>query len=190
MAAEPRDRQYALEVFKRYNKSGALLRHALAVEAAMRHFAVRNGEDPDHWGVVGLLHDVDFESYPERHCAKAPELLADAGYDAGVIRAVVSHGYGLVNEVKPELPMEKTLYAVDELTGLIAAAALTRPSRRLADLEVKSLKKKWRDKRFAAGVNRDVILRGCEMLDMELDVLMAETMAGMLPAAAAIGLDG
>lgn len=190
MTADPRNRQYALEVFRRYNTSETLMRHALAVEAAMRHFAVRNGEDPDYWGVVGLLHDIDFESYPEQHCARAPELLAEAGYGADIVRAVVSHGYGLVNEVKPELTMEKALYAVDELTGLIAAAALMRPSRRLADLEVKSLKKKWRDKRFAAGVNRDVILKGCAMLGMELDALMAETMAGMLPAAAAIGLDG
>ncbi|MDR1534174.1 MAG: HDIG domain-containing protein [Planctomycetota bacterium] len=190
LISDPRDRARALEVFRRHNQSPSLFRHALAVEAVMRHFAAGLGEDEDYWGAVGLLHDLDYELYPDRHCAKSGEILRDEGYDEAFIRAVISHGYGLVNEVKPELPMEKVLYAVDELTGLIAAAALMRPSRKLADLEVKSLRKKWRDKRFAAGVDRGVILRGCEMLGRELEEVMRETMAGMLKAAAEIGLDG
>ncbi|MDR1612902.1 MAG: HDIG domain-containing protein [Planctomycetota bacterium] len=182
-------REQALKVFGKYNASESLLRHALAVEAVMRHFADMYGEDAEYWGVVGLLHDVDYEKYPEQHCRIAPELLRNEGYDEAFIHAVVSHGYGLVTNVKPELRMEKVLFAVDELTGLISAAALMRPSRSVLDLEVSSLKKKWKDKKFAAGVNREVIRNGCEMLGMELEELMRETILAMRKAAADIDLE-
>lgn len=183
-------REQALAVFSKYNKSDSLLKHALAVEAVMRHFAAKNGEDAEFWGMVGLLHDIDYEMYPAEHCLKAVELLKSEGFDERFIHAVVSHGYGIMNEVVPEHVMEKTLYAADELTGLVTAAALMRPSKSVMDLEVSSLRKKWKDRRFAAGVNRDVIAKGCEMLGMDLDTLMAETLAGMRSAAAAIGLAG
>lgn len=173
------DRSHALAVFKKYNQSPSLFRHALAVEAVMRHFAAKAGEDVEYWGAVGLLHDVDYEMYPDEHCRKAVELLRAEGYDDAFIRAVVSHGYGIVTEVAPELPMEKTLFAADELTGLVAAAVLMLPSRSLDDLKLSSLKKKWKDKRFAAGVNRDIVLQGCGMLGIELDELMRETVEGM-----------
>lgn len=173
------NREQAIAVFKKYNQSQSLYRHALAVEAAMRHFAALNGGDVEYWGMVGLLHDVDYEMYPEEHCHKAAELLREEGFDEPFIRAVVSHGYGLVVDVKPELTMEKYLYASDELTGLIAAAALMLPSKDVKDLKLSSLKKKWKDKRFAAGVDREVVTRGCEMLGIELEELMRETMAGM-----------
>ena len=176
-------RDEALTVFKKYNQSPSLLRHALAVEAVMRHFAAKNGEDADYWGMVGLLHDVDYEMYPDEHCRKAEELLRAEGFGEDFIRAVVCHGYKIVVDIAPELPMEKTLFAVDELTGLIAAAALMLPSKNVADLKLSSLKKKWKDKRFAAGVNRDIILQGCEMLGVELEELMQETMEGMRGAA-------
>ena len=172
-------REQALAIFKKYNQSESLYRHALAVEAAMRHFAEKYGENADYWGAVGILHDVDYELYPDEHCRKAAELLRDEGLDETFIRAVVSHGYGIVVDVKPESTMEKALFAADELTGLIAAAALMLPSKSVADLKLSSLKKKWKDKRFAAGVNRDIITQGCEMLGIELDELMTETMTAM-----------
>lgn len=173
------DREQALSVFKKYNQSPSLLKHALAVEAVMRHFTVKQGEDEEYWGAVGLLHDVDYEKYPEQHCVKAAELLKEEGFGPEFIHAVVSHGYGIVTDIKPELYMEKVLYAADELTGLIAAAALMLPSKSVADLKLSSLKKKWKDKRFAAGVNREIIQNGCGMLGMELDELMQETCTSM-----------
>ncbi len=148
----------------------------------MRHFARLNGEDEEYWGMVGLLHDVDYEKWPDEHCKKAEELLREEGFDAPFIRAVVSHGYGIVNEIAPESRLEKTLYATDELTGLIAAAVLMLPSKSLDDLKISSLKKKFKDKRFAAGVNRDVINQGCRMLGVELDELMQQTIEGMKTA--------
>ncbi len=184
------DRDQALAVFEKYNKSEALLRHALSVEGVMRKFADDAGEDANYWGIVGLLHDLDYEMYPDEHCKKTPELLKDNGYDDAFIHAVVSHGYGLVVDVKPELYMEKVLYTIDELTGLIAAAALMRPSKSVLDMELKSLKKKFKDKAFAAKVDRNVIKGGCEMLGMELDDVMKMTMAGMCDCAQAIGLQG
>ncbi len=176
------DRDQAWSVFRKYNQSPSLCRHALAVEAVMRHFATTAGEDPEVWGVVGLLHDIDYEQWPEEHCKKAEQLLKDEGLDQALIRAVVSHGYGIVVDVVPETRMEKTLFAVDELTGLIAAASLMLPSKSVHDLKLSSLKKKWKDKRFAAGVNRDIVLQGCEMLGLELDQLMQETIEGMKTA--------
>ena len=179
-----KNRDEILTVFRKYNESPSLMRHALAVEAVMRHFADKYGEDREYWGAVGLLHDVDYEKFPEQHCQKAVEILREEGFDEGFIHAVISHGYGIAVDVKPESRMEKALYATDELTGLIAAAVLMLPSKSLDDLKLSSLKKKWKDKKFAAGVNRDVVLRGCEMLEMELEELMTETIAGMRGQAA------
>ena len=145
----------------------------------MKQFALEAGEDAEYWEIIGMLHDVDFELYPEQHCQKAPEMLREAGADDGVIHAVCSHGYGLCSDVKPELPMEKILFATDELTGLIGAAALMRPSKSVQDMELKSLKKKFKDKSFAAGCSRDVIRQGAEMLGWELDELLSKTLEAM-----------
>lgn len=182
------ERERALALLKEYTKSETLIRHGLTVEAIMRHFAEKNGEDPAYWGAVGLLHDVDYERYPEEHCRKAVELLEQAGYDAAFIHAVVSHGYGLVTEVEPTLYMEKVLYTVDELSGLITATAILRPSHSVMDLETGSVKKKFKDKKFAAGVNREVILRGCEMLELPLDRVIDECLAGMRRCHESLGL--
>ena len=155
----------------------------------MRHFAALNGEDPDLWGVVRLLHDLDYEQYPDQHCAKVQEILGEKGVDEAVIRAVASHGYGMCSDIEPLSRLEKTLYTIDELSGLITAAALMRPSRSVMDIEVKSVKKKFKDKRFAAGVDREVIVKGAEGLGMELDAVIAETIRGMQEVAEAIGLE-
>lgn len=183
-------RQAAFELFCEYNKSDRLVKHALSVEAVMRHFAGLFGEDAVKWGVVGLLHDLDYERYPDEHCAKTRQILTERGYPEEIVRATESHGYGFVNDVKPSTPMEKTLYAVDELTGLVVATALMRPSKSLFDLETTSVKKKWNQKGFAAGVNREAIERGAEMLGMSLDTLITETIKGMRTVAAELGLDG
>lgn len=172
-------REKALELLKQYNGNEALVRHGMAVEAIMRHFAEQAGEDVEYWGCVGLLHDVDYEKYPEEHCKKAVDILREAGYPEDFIHAVVCHGYGLVTDVEPERYLEKVLYTVDELSGLINAAAILRPSHSVMDLEVKSVKKKFKDQRFAAGVDRAVILDGCERLGMELDDVIRECIEGM-----------
>ena len=181
-------REKAFALLQEYNQNPALVVHGMAVEAIMRFYARQAGEDPEYWGCVGLLHDVDYERYPEEHCKKAVEILQNAGYDEGFIRAVVSHGYGLVCDVEPQLYMEKVLYTVDEMSGLINAAAILRPSHSVMDLEVKSVKKKFKDKKFAAGVNREVILDGCKRLGAELDEVIAECIAGMLENHEALGL--
>jgi len=181
-------REEALAVLRKYNETDALIRHAYAVEGVMRRFASEAGEDIEYWGQVGLLHDVDYEKWPEEHLAVAPRLLTEAGYDAAFIRAVCSHGYGLCSDVKPELYMEKVVYTIDELTGLITAAAYMRPSRSVMDIEVKSVKKKFKDKSFAAGVNRDVILNGCDMLGLTLDEVIQKTIDGMRDVHEALGL--
>lgn len=165
-------------------------RHALTVEAVMRHFARLAGEDEDIWGAAGLLHDLDWEKFPDKHCVKAAEIMRARGIDELYIRAMQSHAWGLCTDVRPESAMEKTLFTIDELTGLIYALCLMRPSRSVLDLEVKSVKKKFKDKSFAAGVNRDLIRQGCEMLGMTLDDVIRETIAGMREAAPAIGLQG
>jgi len=183
-------RDETLALLTRYNTTATALKHALAVEAVMRHFARRAGADEDTWGVVGLIHDVDYEQFPDEHCRKAPEILTAHGWPEDLIRAVVSHGWGICSDVQPRTDMEKVLYAVDELTGLVAAAALVRPSRSVMDLTAKSVRKKWKDKRFAAGVDRAVIQKGAEMLGMELPDLITEVIAGMRAAAEAIGLAG
>ena len=183
-------RTEAWELLTEYTKTPALQKHALAVEAVMSHFARINGEDETAWGVTGLLHDLDYEKYPEEHCSKAAEIMKERGIDDFYIHAVCSHGYGICSEVKPESRMEKVLFTVDELTGLINALCLMRPSKSVLDLEVKSVKKKFKDKSFAAGVNRDTIRTGCEMLGMELDDVIRETIEGMKENAEALGLKG
>ncbi|MDO5303161.1 MAG: HDIG domain-containing protein [Clostridia bacterium] len=174
-------RENALELLKKYNKEAFHIHHGLTVEAVMRYMAEKlgYGEDADFWATVGLLHDIDFEMWPEEHCTKAPELLREAGVDEDMIHAIVSHGYGLCCDVKPEREMEKVLFATDELTGLVGAAALMRPSKSCKDMELKSLKKKYKDKKFAAGCDRQVIAQGAEMLGWELEKLQAETLEAM-----------
>ena len=181
-------REDALAVLKKYNETDSLIKHAYAVEGVMRHFAEKLGEDVEYWGQVGLLHDVDYEKWPEEHLKVAPDLLKEAGYDDDFIHAVCAHGYGLCSDVVPEKQMEKVLYTIDELTGLVTAAAYMRPSRSVMDMEVKSVKKKFKDKGFAAGVNRDVIRNGCEMLGMELDDVINDTIEGMRDVHESLGL--
>ncbi|MDR3085834.1 MAG: HDIG domain-containing protein [Christensenellaceae bacterium] len=181
-------RSEAFEILKKYTKNEALLRHALAVEGCMRHFAALYGEDAELWGVCGLLHDIDYELYPSEHCKKAPELLRAENVDETIIRAVVSHGYAIAVDVEPLSSMEKTLYAIDELTGLITACAIMRPSKSVSDLELKSVKKKYKVLNFAAGVDRAVIERGAEMLCKDIDFLIGECILGMRACAEAIGL--
>ena len=172
-------REEALELLKKYNKEPFLILHALTVEGTMRYFARENGEDEDYWGLVGLLHDVDFEMYPEEHCKKCIDILKENNVQDDMIHSICSHGYGLCSDVKPEKQMEKTLFAIDELTGLIGAAIKMRPSKSTKDLEVSSLKKKFKDKKFAAGCSRDVIKQGAEMLGWELDTLFEKTILAM-----------
>ena len=171
----------ALALLKKYNKEPFHIHHGLTVEGVMKWFANENGygDDAEYWGIVGLLHDIDFEMYPDEHCIKAPKLLREAGVGEDIIHAVCSHGYGLTVDIKPEHEMEKILFAVDELTGLIGAAALMRPSKSVADMELKSLKKKFKDKKFAAGCSREVITQGAEMLGIELDELLDKTLSAM-----------
>jgi putative nucleotidyltransferase with HDIG domain len=175
-------REEAYRLLCELTTSDALRKHALAVEAVMRHFARKHGEDEELWGVVGLLHDLDYERFPEAHCHKSAEILAERGWPGVIIRAVVSHGWGICSEVEPVSLMEKVLYAVDELTGFVTAAALVRPSRSLLDLEVSSVRRKWKEKRFAAGVDRALIERGAALLGMELGALIGETILGMREA--------
>ena len=174
-------REQALELLKKYNKEAFHIQHALTVEGVMRWFAnvLGYGEDEEYWAITGLLHDIDFELYPEEHCKKAPELLAEGGVGEDMIYSICSHGYGICCDVEPKHEMEKVLFAADELTGLIWSAALMRPSKSVQDMELKSLKKKFKDKRFAAGCSRDVIRQGAERLGWELDVLMEKTIQAM-----------
>ena len=173
------DRQSAIDLLKKYNNEEFHIRHALTVEGVMKHFAKANGEDEEFWGIVGLLHDVDFEMFPDEHCIKAPELLNKANAGEELIHAVCSHGYGITVDIKPEHEMEKVLFAADELTGLIGAAARMRPSKSVMDMELSSLKKKFKDKKFAAGCSRDVIRKGAELLGWELDKLLEMTIMAM-----------
>ena len=174
-------RDEALALLGKYNKDPFHIRHALTVEAVMKWFARELGyeNEEEYWGIVGLLHDIDFEMYPDEHCLKAPELLREAGVGEDLIRSVVSHGYGITTDVSPEHEMEKVLYAVDELTGLIWAAALMRPSKSTKDMNLKSLKKKYKSKSFAAGCSREIIEQGAEMLGWELDKLLTITLQAM-----------
>lgn len=172
-------RAQALALLQKYNLEPFHIFHGLTVEGTMRYFAREMGEDEDFWGLVGLLHDVDFEKYPEQHCLKALELLSEIGAEPEFIHAVCSHGYGICCDVEPTLPMEKVLFAADELTGLIGAAARMRPSKSVMDMEVASLKKKFKDKKFAAGCSRDVITQGAERLGWTLEELMEKTILAM-----------
>ena len=172
-------RAQALVLLQKYNREPFHIFHGLTVEGTMRYFAREMGEDENFWGLVGLLHDVDFEKYPEQHCLKAPELLSEIGAEPEFIHAVCSHGYGICCDVEPTLPMEKVLFAADELTGLIGAAARMRPSKSVMDMEVASLKKKFKDKKFAASCSRDVITQGAERLGWTLEDLMEKTILAM-----------
>ena len=179
-------REQALSLLQKYNKEPFHILHALTVEGVMRWFAQEEGQDPDFWGLCGLLHDVDFERYPEQHCQKAPELLAEIHASPEMVHAICSHGYGLCCDVEPVLQMEKILFAADELTGLIGAAARMRPSKSVMDMELSSLKKKFKDKKFAAGCSRDVIKTGAERLGWTLDELMEKTILAMRSCEASV----
>jgi putative nucleotidyltransferase with HDIG domain len=183
-------REEAFGLLKEYNKSEGLIKHALAVEGVMRYIARKRGEDEEKWGVIGLIHDLDYEKYPDQHCRKTEEILKEHGWPQEYIRAVVSHGWGLCVDVEPQTELEKVLYAIDELTGLVVTTALVRPSRSVMDLKAKSVKKKWKDKRFAAGVDRSIIEKGAQMLGVELTDLITDTIMGMRDVADEIGLKG
>jgi putative nucleotidyltransferase with HDIG domain len=183
-------RQEAYELLAKYNKSGALIKHGCAVEAVMRYFARQLGEDEEYWGNIGLLHDIDYELYPEEHCHKAKEILEKEDVSEDIIHAVISHGWNLCIDVEPIRKMEKVLYTIDELTGLVTATVYMRPNKSILDLEVKSVKKKFKSAGFAAGVNRDVILAGCEMLGMDIDTIILWTIEGMKEAASELELAG
>ena len=182
-------REQALALLKKYNKEPFHIQHALTVEGVMRWFAAENVEDVDFWGLCGLLHDVDFENWPQEHCVKAPELLAEVNASPEMVHAICSHGYGICCDVEPVLPLEKVLFAADELTGLIGAAARMRPSKSVCDMEVSSLKKKFKDKKFAAGCSRDVISQGAERLGWSLEELMEKTILAMRSCEASVNAE-
>jgi predicted hydrolase (HD superfamily) len=185
------DRVFNFAILKEYVKSEGLLRHALTVEAVMKYFAeLFCKKEVDKWGTIGLLHDIDYERYPDKHCLMVRETLSPCGFPEDYLRAIESHGYKLVNNIEPLNTMEKVLYAIDELTGLIAAVVVLRPGKSIMDLNVNSVKKKWKQKGFASGVNRFVVEDGAKMLGMELDVLIEHTIKGMQTAAEEIGLKG
>ncbi len=187
MASIERDK--AIELFKKYNSEESLFKHALSVEAVMRYFARKNKEDEDEWGMVGLLHDMDYEMYPNEHCIKVKEILEKENLSESFIRAIQSHGFEICVDIEPISDMEKTLYAVDELAGFITACALVRPSKSVEDMEVKSVKKKLKNKNFAAKVDRDVINKGAERLGISLDELIQETINALIPVQEEIGLE-
>ena len=183
-------REEAWAILSDHVRSQSLLSHALAVEAVMRHVARKNNADEDLWGIIGLVHDLDYEEHPDEHLRHAPGILRSHGWPEEYIRAVASHGWGMFTSVAPATALEKTLFAVDELTGLVAAAALVRPSRSVLDLPVKSVLKKWKDRTFAAGVDRKVIEKGAALMEVPLEELIADTIEGMKTVAEAIGLKG
>ena len=183
-------REEALALLQEHNKNDALIKHALAVEAVMAHFAEKFGEDLEKWRVIGLIHDLDYEKYPEEHCSKTREILMQEGWPEDYIRAVQSHGWKICTDVEPLERMEKVLYTIDELTGLIVATVLLRPSRSIMDLTTKSVKKKWKQKGFAAGVNREIIEEGAQLLGMDVAEVITETIRGMQREAEALGLKG
>lgn len=183
-------REEALELLKEFNQSDSLIKHALAVEGVMRYAARKRGEDEEKWGVIGLVHDLDYEKYPEQHCQMSEKILQERDWPEEYIRAVVSHGWGICCDVEPESDLEKTLYAIDELTGLVVTTALVRPSKSVMDLKAKSVKKKWKDKRFAAGVDRSIIEKGVSLLGVEVSDLITDTIMGMREVAEEIGLKG
>jgi predicted hydrolase (HD superfamily) len=190
MSSQTPSREAALALLKTYNKSESLIKHAFAVEGVMRYMARKYDADEEIWGVVGLIHDLDYEQFPDQHCKKTETILKENDWPADLIRAVVSHGYGICTDVKPESTMEKVLFAIDELTGLVATSALVRPTKSVMDMNAKSVKKKWKDKRFAAGVDRSIIQQGADMLGVELGDLITDTIMGMREVADKIGLKG
>lgn len=179
MAERIPTREEAWQLLKKYNDSESLINHALAVEAVMRHFARKFGENEDMWGIIGLVHDLDYEKFPEQHCTITRKILEEENWHDSYIRAVMSHGWSIVTDVRPETALEKTLFAIDELTGLITACALVRPSKSVMNLTVSSVRKKWKTKAFAAGANREIISIGAEMLGMDLETLIGEAIEGM-----------
>ena len=185
------NREEAFKLLAQYNKSESLIHHALSVEGVMLHFAELLGEeDIEKWGIIGLVHDLDYELYPEEHCTKTKEILIERGWPEEYILAIVSHGWGICSDVEPVEPMEKVLFTIDELTGLITATALVRPSKSILDVKPKSVKKKWKQSSFAAGADRSIIEKGAQMLDMDLNTIIEETIKGMQKVADAIGLRG
>ncbi len=185
------NRDFAFTILKEYIQNESLIKHALSMEAVMRYFAeVYDERDVEKWGIIGLLHDIDYERYPDRHCLMVREILSPYGFPEEYLRAIESHGYRLTNDIEPAEKMEKVLYATDELTGLIAATVVLRPSKSIMDLKVSSVKKKWKQKGFASGVNRNVIAEGAKMLGVEVDVLIDYTIKGMQTVAEEIGLKG
>ncbi len=190
MSQEVPTREEALALLKQYNQNESLIKHALAVEGVMRYFARKRGEDEEKWGTIGLIHDLDYEQFPDRHCKKTEEILRQNNWPEEYIRAVISHGWEICTDVKPESELEKVLYTIDELTGLVVTTALVRPSKSVMDVKTKSVKKKWKDKRFAAGVDRSIIEKGAEMLGVELPDLINDTIMGMQEVAEDIGLKG
>jgi predicted hydrolase (HD superfamily) len=183
-------REQAWQLLNRFNRNENLIRHALTVEAVMRHFAGIYHEDVEKWGIIGLIHDLDYEKYPEQHCVMTKKILEDENWPADYIRSVVSHGWGICSDVEPEHIMEKVLFAVDELTGLVTASVLVRPTKSILDMEARSVRKKWSIKHFAAGANREVIEKGAVMMGKDLDFVIEETIRGMRKVAGAIGLQG
>jgi predicted hydrolase (HD superfamily) len=190
MGSQTPTREEALALLRQYNKNESLIKHAFAVEGVMRHIARKRGDDEEKWGIIGLIHDLDYEQFPEQHCKKTEEILKENDWPAEYIRAAISHGWGICTDVKPESDMEKVLYAIDELTGLVVTSALVRPSKSVMDMKAKSVKKKWKQKQFAAGVDRSIIEKGAEMLGVELGELITDTIMGMRDVAEEIGLKG
>ena len=183
-------RQEALELLHRYNESDSLRKHAYAVEGVMRFIGRKRGGDEETWGIIGLIHDLDYEKFADQHCQKTGEILREHDWPEEYIRAALSHGWGICSEVAPETELEKYLYAIDELTGLVVTTALIRPSKSVMDVQVKSVKNKWKDKRFAAGVDRSIIEKGAQMVGVGLEELIDDTIKGMQEVAEAIGLKG
>ena len=182
--------EQALALLSKYNKSESLLKHAFAVEGVMKYMARKAGEDEEKWGIIGLVHDLDYEMYPELHCKMTEKILKENRWPEEYIRAVLSHGWELASDIVPLSKLEKTIYAIDELTGLVATSALVRPSKSILDMEARSVRKKWNDKRFAAGVDRSVIEKGAAMLGVSLDELITDCITGMREVADKIGLGG
>jgi len=183
-------RDEAMALLKELNHEERTIKHALAVEGVMRYMARKRGADEEEWGLVGLIHDLDYEQFPHQHCTKTGEILRQRGWPEDIVRAAVSHGWGICSDVEPTREVEKVLFAIDELTGLVAATALVRPSRSVMDMAAKSVRKKWKQQHFAAGVNREVIQKGADMLGMELADLITDTILGMRDVADRIGLAG
>ncbi|MGD8883441.1 MAG: HDIG domain-containing protein [Desulfobacterales bacterium] len=190
MSSDRPTREEALAILRQYNKNESLIKHAMAVEGVMRYIARKRGEDEEKWGVIGLIHDLDYEQFPDQHCKKTEEILKENDWPEEYIRAAISHGWGICTDVKPVSDLEKVLYAIDELTGLVVTSALVRPSKSVMDMKAKSVKKKWKQKQFAAGVDRSIIEKGAEMLGVELGELITDTIMGMREVAEEIGLKG